>query len=94
MTVKAGPAAGRAARVARRRPALRPDLFGRARSRPLAAAADANEFFVEAAAIDGAEVRALLALPRDVGLDPAHPTICGRCIANLFGAGEARARVA
>jgi isoleucyl-tRNA synthetase len=26
----------------------------------------------------------------DVGSDPAHPTICGRCISNLFGAGEAR----
>jgi isoleucyl-tRNA synthetase len=26
----------------------------------------------------------------DVGLDPAHPTICGRCTSNLFGAGEAR----
>jgi isoleucyl-tRNA synthetase len=27
----------------------------------------------------------------DVGDDPAHPTICGRCVANLFGAGEPRA---
>ena len=26
----------------------------------------------------------------DVGKDPAHPTICGRCVSNLFGAGEAR----
>lgn len=26
----------------------------------------------------------------DVGVDPAHPTICGRCISNLFGAGEER----
>jgi isoleucyl-tRNA synthetase len=26
----------------------------------------------------------------DVGQDPAHPTICGRCVANLFGAGEVR----
>jgi isoleucyl-tRNA synthetase len=26
----------------------------------------------------------------DVGSDPAHPTICGRCVSNLFGAGEAR----
>ncbi len=26
----------------------------------------------------------------DVGNDPAHPTICGRCTSNLFGAGEAR----
>jgi len=26
----------------------------------------------------------------DVGHDPAHPTICGRCTANLFGSGEPR----
>ena len=27
----------------------------------------------------------------DVGGDGAHPTICSRCVANLHGAGEARA---
>ena len=26
----------------------------------------------------------------DVGIDPEHPTICGRCTSNLFGAGEDR----
>jgi isoleucyl-tRNA synthetase len=26
----------------------------------------------------------------DVGRDAAHPTICGRCVSNLFGAGESR----
>ena len=26
----------------------------------------------------------------DVGHDPAHPTICGRCTTNLYGAGEVR----
>ena len=26
----------------------------------------------------------------DVGADPAHPTICGRCVSNLYGAGESR----
>ncbi|RCW75965.1 isoleucine--tRNA ligase [Pseudorhodoferax soli] len=26
----------------------------------------------------------------DVGSDPAHPTLCGRCTDNLFGAGETR----
>ena len=26
----------------------------------------------------------------DVGQDMAHPTLCGRCLANLFGAGEPR----
>jgi isoleucyl-tRNA synthetase len=26
----------------------------------------------------------------DVGIDATHPTLCGRCVSNLFGAGEAR----
>ena len=26
----------------------------------------------------------------DVGADPAHPQICGRCVSNLHGAGESR----
>ena len=26
----------------------------------------------------------------DVGADAAHPTICGRCVSNLHGAGETR----
>ncbi len=26
----------------------------------------------------------------DVGADPAHPALCGRCTSNLFGSGEAR----
>ena len=26
----------------------------------------------------------------DVGHDPAHPALCGRCTSNLFGSGEAR----
>jgi isoleucyl-tRNA synthetase len=29
----------------------------------------------------------------DVGVDPAHPTICGRCVSNLFGEGEKRTHV-
>ena len=29
----------------------------------------------------------------DVGADSAHPTLCGRCISNLFGAGETRSFV-
>jgi len=27
----------------------------------------------------------------DIGVDAAHPTLCGRCTSNLFGVGEARA---
>ncbi|MGZ5256020.1 MAG: zinc finger domain-containing protein, partial [Burkholderiales bacterium] len=26
----------------------------------------------------------------DVGVDPEHPEICGRCTANLYGTGEVR----
>ena len=26
----------------------------------------------------------------DVGIDAAHPALCGRCVSNLFGAGESR----
>jgi isoleucyl-tRNA synthetase len=26
----------------------------------------------------------------EVGADAAHPTLCGRCISNLFGTGEVR----
>jgi len=26
----------------------------------------------------------------DVGGDTAHPTLCGRCVSNLYGAGETR----
>ncbi len=26
----------------------------------------------------------------DVGADPAHPALCGRCVTNLYGAGEPR----
>jgi isoleucyl-tRNA synthetase len=26
----------------------------------------------------------------DIGVDPAHPTICGRCTSNLYGEGETR----
>ncbi|HEY1227691.1 MAG TPA: zinc finger domain-containing protein, partial [Ramlibacter sp.] len=26
----------------------------------------------------------------DVGSDPARPEICGRCVSNLYGAGEPR----
>jgi isoleucyl-tRNA synthetase len=29
-------------------------------------------------------------LRADVGHDPAHPTLCGRCTSNLFGSGETR----
>jgi isoleucyl-tRNA synthetase len=62
-----------------------------ARVVPLAAAADAAEFFVEAEVASAPKCERCWHYRSDVGRDPAHPTICGRCTANLFGAGEARA---
>ena len=52
--------------------------------------ADGNEFFVHAAVSDAIKCERCWHYRRDVGIDPAHPTICGRCTANLYGAGEAR----
>ncbi|HEX4234257.1 MAG TPA: isoleucine--tRNA ligase [Caldimonas sp.] len=61
-----------------------------ARVEPLAAAADATEFFVEAEVTAAAKCERCWHYRGDVGHDPAHPTICGRCTANLYGAGEPR----
>jgi len=55
----------------------------------LPGAADAD-FKVSAAVSSASKCERCWHYRRDVGLDPAHPTICGRCTANLFGAGEPR----
>ena len=69
--------------IARRRPEVRRHhLGGVARSRRRARG--------QVDAVDGDQVRALLALARRRRHDAAHPTICGRCVSNLYGAGEAR----
>ncbi|MEO7116275.1 MAG: class I tRNA ligase family protein, partial [Caldimonas sp.] len=57
---------------------------------PLAAAADANEFFVEAEPISQPKCERCWHYRSDVGHDPSHPGLCGRCTANLFGTGERR----
>jgi isoleucyl-tRNA synthetase len=62
-----------------------------ARVEPLAAAADAEEFFVEATVATAPKCERCWHYRSDVGSDPAHPTICSRCTANLFGSGEPRA---
>ena len=61
-----------------------------ARAEALAAAADANEFFVSAEVSSAAKCERCWHYRKDVGIDPAHPTICGRCTSNLYGAGEHR----
>ncbi|MEO5845224.1 MAG: class I tRNA ligase family protein, partial [Caldimonas sp.] len=89
VTVKAGPAAGEL--LATLGDDLRFVLItSAARSEPLASAADANEFFVDAAVTAAPKCERCWHYRADVGVDLSHPTICGRCTANLFGAGEAR----
>jgi isoleucyl-tRNA synthetase len=58
---------------------------------PLGAAADANVVFVEAAVSTAPKCERCWHYRSDVGHDSARPTLCGRCTANLFGAGEPRA---
>jgi len=66
-------------------------ITSKAAVEPLAAAADADEFFVEATVASAPKCERCWHYRSDVGADPAHPTICGRCVANLFGSGEPRA---
>jgi isoleucyl-tRNA synthetase len=60
-------------------------------------------FIASAVRLERGEALAIRALPSadakcdrcwhwrsDVGVDQEHPAICGRCVSNLFGAGEAR----
>ena len=60
-----------------------------ARAEALAGAEDAA-FTVRAAVSDAVKCERCWHYRGDVGSDPAHPTICGRCTSNLFGAGEPR----
>ena len=52
--------------------------------------ADASEFFVHVAPSTAAKCERCWHYRGDVGVDLAHPTICGRCTSNLYGAGEPR----
>ncbi|MDQ6685850.1 MAG: class I tRNA ligase family protein, partial [Pseudomonadota bacterium] len=53
-------------------------------------ATDAEEFFVEARPVEAPKCERCWHYRPDVGSDVAHPTLCGRCSLNLFGAGETR----
>jgi len=46
---------------------------------------------LECAALTHAKCERCWHVRDDVGADPAHPEICGRCVTNLYGEGEARA---
>ncbi|WP_295857217.1 isoleucine--tRNA ligase [uncultured Xylophilus sp.] len=50
----------------------------------------ADTLFISAKPTSDAKCERCWHYRADVGHDPAHPTICGRCTSNLFGAGEAR----
>jgi isoleucyl-tRNA synthetase len=52
--------------------------------------ADPGEFFVHATPSSATKCERCWHYRSDVGIDPAHPTICGRCTSNLYGAGEPR----
>ena len=45
---------------------------------------------VSAKVADGLKCERCWHYTDDVGQDATHPTLCGRCISNLFGAGETR----
>ena len=47
-------------------------------------------FSVEVDTLDDGKCERCWHYVEDVGTDPAHPTICGRCVSNLYGAGETR----
>ena len=55
-----------------------------------ATVADGNELAVQVTPATAAKCERCWHYREDVGHDPAHPTICGRCTSNLFGAGETR----
>ena len=75
----------RRARIARRRLALRADHVGGAGRRSGDALADRASRRARTRNASAAGTGAPTSAPM-----PAHPALCGRCVANLFGAGEPR----
>ncbi|MDR1934289.1 MAG: isoleucine--tRNA ligase [Candidatus Accumulibacter sp.] len=51
----------------------------------------AAEERVECAPLPHAKCERCWHVRQDVGADPAHPQLCGRCVSNLYGKGEPRA---
>ena len=52
--------------------------------------ADPGQFFVHVTPSAATKCERCWHYRGDVGIDAQHPTICGRCTSNLFGAGESR----
>ncbi|MFT6589382.1 MAG: isoleucyl-tRNA synthetase [Rhodoferax sp.] len=51
---------------------------------------EGSELAIKAASSNGVKCERCWHYRDDVGIDTAHPTLCGRCTSNLFGAGEPR----
>ncbi len=49
-----------------------------------------NDFAVRVSPLSHAKCSRCWHWRADVGVDPSHPEICGRCVSNLYGSGEAR----
>jgi isoleucyl-tRNA synthetase len=89
VTVKAGPK--RLAELAALGDDLRFVLItSAARVESAGDTADGSEFFVHVAPSAAVKCERCWHYRGDVGIDARHPTICGRCTSNLFGAGEPR----
>ena len=63
-----------------------------AKAKAAGTTAEPREFWVEAGRVPDEAVKCdrCWHYRDDVGVDAAHPTICGRCVSNLYGAGEHR----
>ncbi|GHT95669.1 isoleucine--tRNA ligase [Betaproteobacteria bacterium] len=55
-----------------------------------AAALNQGKFAIEVVPANGAKCERCWHVREDVGTDAEHPDLCGRCVSNLYGAGEAR----
>jgi isoleucyl-tRNA synthetase len=55
-----------------------------------AARLERGPFAIETAPASGQKCERCWHVREDVGADAEHPELCGRCVENLFGAGEAR----
>jgi isoleucyl-tRNA synthetase len=51
---------------------------------------DPNDFAVSVTPLSHAKCGRCWHWRSDVGVDPSHPEICGRCVSNLYGLGEPR----
>ena len=61
-------------------------------AKAVAAAPDAQALAVEVKPSEAAKCERCWHYRDDVGVNPAHPTLCGRCDSNLHGEGEVRSK--